>query len=184
VSGIGSFPWDGSLVGQSVFVPAHLVGRRKKMGSKVLWVAWNPYPSTGNLALPKGVDTFGSISPTARSLAPHRLPRTSPIPGICHILEMPLLTAPQFLFTLQNLPIHLIPAPISLPILAPTQFHPSLHPSLPPPIHPSIHPSTSSDYSISPSEWESSLGPSMLFGFFGSVDYSMGTLYFTAHIRL
>ena len=102
MSGIGpchgmSLKLGQSLVGHSlslcsIFVSACLVGRAHILGSKVLWVFWCPYPSTGSPALLQEVVTPGSISPIARRLSqshPPRLPGASHIPDVWHFVGMP-----------------------------------------------------------------------------------------------
>jgi hypothetical protein len=99
----------------SIFVPVHLVSRIN-FGTKVLWIGYCPYPSTGSPVCLQVVATSISICPTARSLSQshiHRLPR-APNPLLISILS--------HLFSL-----HLIPPLSSLPH---TFSHPvlSLHP--------------------------------------------------------
>ena len=71
VSGIGVCPWDGSQVGSIIgwtssqsllhLVLAFLIDRTN-FGSKVLWMGWCPYLSTGGPAWLQEVASSGSIS--------------------------------------------------------------------------------------------------------------------------
>lgn len=75
--------FTGHSLGLFIFVPALLVSRTQ-FGSKVLWVDFCLYASTGSPAWLEEVVTSGSIILPARSLS---LSGSHMFPGQCHILN-------------------------------------------------------------------------------------------------
>ena len=150
----------------SIFIPVHLVGRIN-FGLKVLWVGCL-FLSTGSPTWLQEVSPSAIIFLATRRQCeshPHILRGVSPVPEFC----------PR-------------DAPINFPALVcPNSGHliAILVPSSPSPIISSIHPPPMSILFPLLSEIQaSSLGPSLLLSFFGSVDYSMVILFFMANIHL
>lgn len=183
VPGILSYPWDGSHFGAvigcsfphlfSVFVPAHLIGRTH-FGLKVLLVGCCPCPSSQSPAWLQEVSTSG-LYPSLLGVSARVAPSVP--------LEPP---HSRSLACLRDSP-HPAKSPFfssALPIYDPP--HNTLFSSTSPFLPSFLPPSTfdiSNTYFIFPSE-KYSLGLFLLFSFFGSVEYSVGILYFMAKIHV
>lgn len=175
VSGVGACPWDGSQIGPvipivySIFVPAFLLDRIDFV-LNILWAGWCSYPSTGGPAWLQEVATAYSITPLL---------------GVSEKLSQRLTGV--FPFSGMSWRCSLIPILCQLPISHnwPWTSHPPPHP-LSHPVSSLPLPPITILFPLLSEIQASSLGPSILFSFFGSVEYndSVCILYFVADIHL
>jgi hypothetical protein len=158
--------------------PAFLIDR-KKFESEVLWMGWFSYCSSGFPAWLQVVPYSGSISQICESelsSLPLSLGCIHYSRCLSHYIEVPYLSifvSCRFTFIFM---------PIWPSVYAPDPESPLLFPSpLPPALHLSL---MTILFSLLSEIQASSLVPSFLFNFFGSVECSMGILYFMAKFHL